>query len=164
MNNQLRIDYLNVKNYRCFKSLETPIQFHPQLTVFVARNGGGKTAFLDAVRIALGTFTSSFPITTYAHFHTSDVHIATLRENPSLGVTYPVSLDAIATIDGKQMSWSRSLRKARGRTTQAKVLSQYGEMLSKKIEAAKSISESGFFKARYLPVADKLYFCFVIHV
>lgn len=135
MNNQLRINSLDLKNYRCFKTLETPIQFHPNLTVFVARNGEGKTAFLDAVRIALGTFTSSFPIATYAHFHSSDVHIATLKENPSLGVTYPVSLDAIATIDGKQMSWSRSLRKARGRTTQAKVLSQYGEMLSKKIEA-----------------------------
>lgn len=135
MNNQLRIDSLNVKNYRCFKSLETSIQFHPQLTVFVARNGEGKTAFLDAVRIALGTFTSSFPITTYAHFQTSDVHIATLRENPSLGATYPVSLEAAATIDGKQISWARALQKAKGRTTKAKVLSQYGEFLRKKIEA-----------------------------
>lgn len=134
MNNQLRIDSLNVKNYRCFKSLETPIQFHPQLTVFVARNGEGKTAFLDAVRIALGTFTSSFPITTYAHFHTSDVHIATLRENPSLGATYPVSLEAAATIDGKQISWARALQKAKGRTTKARALSQYGEFLRKKIE------------------------------
>ncbi|MBO7327475.1 MAG: AAA family ATPase [Lentisphaeria bacterium] len=135
MNNQLRIDSLNVKNYRCFKSLETPIQFHPQLTVLVARNGEGKTAFLDAVRIALGTFTSSFPITTYAHFHTSDVHIATLRENPSLGATYPVSLEAAATIDGKQISWARALQKAKGRTTKARALSQYGEFLRKKIEA-----------------------------
>lgn len=135
MNNQLRIDSLNVKNYRCFKSLETPIQFHPQLTVFVARNGEGKTAFLDAVRIALGTFTSSFPITTYAHFHTSDVHMETLRENPSLGATYPVSLEATATIDKKQVSWSRALQKAKGRTTKARALSQYGEYLRKKIEA-----------------------------
>ena len=135
MNNQLRIDSLNVKNYRCFKSLETPIQFHPQLTVFVARNGEGKTAFLDAVRIALGTFTSSFPITTYAHFHTSDVHIATLRENPSLGAIYPVSLEVAATIDGKQISWARALQKAKGRTTKARALSQYGEFLRKKIEA-----------------------------
>jgi predicted ATP-binding protein involved in virulence len=138
MNNQLRIDSLNVRNYRCFKSLETPIQFHPNLTVFVARNGEGKTAFLDAIRIAFGTFTSSFPISTYAHFQPSDVHIATLRQNPSLGAIYPVSLEAVGTIEGTQMSWSRALQKVKGRTTQAVALSQYGEFLRKKIEADES--------------------------
>ena len=54
MNEQLRIDSLSVTNYRCFRRFDEPIRFEPELTVLVARNGEGKTAFLDAVKIALG--------------------------------------------------------------------------------------------------------------
>ena len=85
MNNQLRIASLSVENYRCFERMDTPVVFQPDLTVLVARNGEGKTAFLDAIKIALGTFTSSFPITSYAHFQVSDVHIAALQEQCFLG-------------------------------------------------------------------------------
>ena len=59
MNEQLRIDSLSVTNYRCFRRFDEPIRFEPELTVLVARNGEGKTAFLDAVKIALGIFTSN---------------------------------------------------------------------------------------------------------
>lgn len=137
MNTQLRIDSVSVTNYRCFKKMDEPIHFEPNLTVLVARNGEGKTAFLDAVKIALGTFTSSFPVATYAHFHASDVHIATLHENGSLGVVYPVSLNATGMIDGEHAEWSRALKKAKGRTTtgDAKVISKYGERLFKACNA-----------------------------
>ena len=136
MNNQLRIDSLSVENYRCFKKMDIPVLFQPDLTVLVARNGEGKTAFLDAVKIALGTFTSNFPITSQAHFHISDVHIAALQEQCSLGAVYPVSLEATGTIDNQWEKWSRSLQKAKGRTTtkDAKVVSSFGEMLHKKTQ------------------------------
>lgn len=49
MNNQLRIASLSVENYRCFERMDTPVVFQPDLTVLVARNGEGKTAFLDAI-------------------------------------------------------------------------------------------------------------------
>lgn len=42
-----RIESLTLENYRLFDSLL--IDFHPELTVFVASNGGGKTAVLDAI-------------------------------------------------------------------------------------------------------------------
>ena len=41
-----RLDKLEIKNFRCFSDLE--VSFHEKLTVFVAPNGGGKTALLDA--------------------------------------------------------------------------------------------------------------------
>ena len=50
----LRIDRLGLHNFRCFA--ECAIELHPQLTVLVAENGRGKTAILDGVGIALGTF------------------------------------------------------------------------------------------------------------
>lgn len=46
-----RIESLTLENYRLFDSLR--IDFHPELTVFVASNGGGKTAVLDAVATCL---------------------------------------------------------------------------------------------------------------
>ena len=48
------ISNLTLKNYRCFQKLE--LSFHPKLTVFVAPNGGGKTAVLDGIVVGSGAF------------------------------------------------------------------------------------------------------------
>lgn len=53
-NTLLRIDKLLLENYRCFS--KCPVDFHPKVTVIVAENAGGKTAILDALRIALLPF------------------------------------------------------------------------------------------------------------
>ncbi|MEI6423812.1 MAG: AAA family ATPase, partial [Lentisphaerota bacterium] len=45
---------LKLKNFRCFSELS--IDLHPDLTVFVAPNSGGKTAILDAIAIAISPF------------------------------------------------------------------------------------------------------------
>lgn len=52
-----RIDKLELKNYRSFADLS--ITFHPELTVLVAPNGGGKTAILDALAAALHKFVAA---------------------------------------------------------------------------------------------------------
>lgn len=41
----MRIHSLSLKNYRLFPKLDCT--FHPQLTVLVAANGGGKTSVLE---------------------------------------------------------------------------------------------------------------------
>ncbi len=56
----MRLDQLRLKNYRCFANLR--LSFHEQLTVLVAENGQGKTAILDAIRVALWPFVSSFDL------------------------------------------------------------------------------------------------------
>jgi predicted ATP-binding protein involved in virulence len=49
-----RIESITLENYRLFDSLH--IDLHPELTVFVASNGGGKTAILDAIATAIRPF------------------------------------------------------------------------------------------------------------
>lgn len=56
----MRIDKLILKNYRCFADLS--VEFHPQMTVLVALNGGGKTTILDAVKVALWPFVAGFDL------------------------------------------------------------------------------------------------------
>ncbi|MDR0965156.1 MAG: AAA family ATPase [Myxococcales bacterium] len=48
---QLRIDKLHLENFRCFEMLD--VSFEKDLTVFFAENGGGKTAILTALAMAL---------------------------------------------------------------------------------------------------------------
>ena len=50
----LQVDHLYLRNFRCFETCT--IDLDPQLSVLVAENGGGKTAVLDALAIALGLF------------------------------------------------------------------------------------------------------------
>lgn len=56
----MRLKKITLENFRCFKSLE--IDLHPQMTVLVAENGQGKSSILDAIRIALWPFVSSFDL------------------------------------------------------------------------------------------------------
>ena len=49
--------YLNtvsIRNYRCFEQLD--ISLHERLTLFVGKNGAGKTTVLDAIAVAASTF------------------------------------------------------------------------------------------------------------
>ena len=60
----MKLDAITLKNFRCYEDLT--VRLHPQLTVLVANNGGGKTALLDALRIGLWPFVSSFDLANVA--------------------------------------------------------------------------------------------------
>lgn len=60
----MQLDSLQLKNFRCFGELN--ITFHPELTVIVANNGKGKTAILDAARIALWPYLHGFDLANVA--------------------------------------------------------------------------------------------------
>jgi len=47
----MKLKTITLRNFRCFETLK--VNLHPQLTVFVAENGGGKTALLDGIAIGL---------------------------------------------------------------------------------------------------------------
>lgn len=55
----MKIKQLRLTNFRRFS--EFAIDFDPQLTVLVARNGSGKSSVLDAIATALGPFLTRLP-------------------------------------------------------------------------------------------------------
>lgn len=56
----MRLSKIMLKNFRCFEHLE--LDLHPEVTVIVAENGQGKSSVLDALRINLWPFVSSFDL------------------------------------------------------------------------------------------------------
>ena len=66
----MRIKRIALDNFRCFEHIETT--FEDNLTVFVAANGQGKTAILEAVKYLLGVFISRFPKTSVPRIQDSD--------------------------------------------------------------------------------------------
>lgn len=65
------------------------------MTVIVGNNAAGKTAILEALAVSLGTF-----------FDGLDVQ-----------GQYPVEIDSTGQLDGKTVSWKRTLDGEKGRTT-----------------------------------------------
>jgi predicted ATP-binding protein involved in virulence len=72
----VNISTLNINNYRCFPELT--VHLHPKLTVIVAPNGQGKTAVLDAIKVALWPFVAGFDLGSWTKDITG-IHIDDVR-------------------------------------------------------------------------------------
>ena len=134
-NNLLKINKLYLNNYRCFKDFT--IDFHDQLTVLVATNGKGKTAILDAIAVAFGTFVNSTGLARGSVFNRSDVQKIKARETKTneMEEVYPLVLEANGLINNEVTHWSRELHKPKGATTtkDTKSLIQYGQDIRNKV-------------------------------
>lgn len=129
------LNRLSLQNYRGFDQII--LDFDPNITVLVAENGQGKTAILDACRIALWPFIESFDLARTEHSSQSgikidDVHCKKLssdnweRRLPAL-ISMNAKVGAVADIawtllrdsdaansetkDADDMAWLRSWAK-----------------------------------------------------
>ena len=129
--NLLRLTKLEMTNFRCFRKMDKPIEFDPNLTVIVAKNGCGKTAVLDAIRISLGTFTRGISSLSQANIQKTDATFLPICVGKGKGSSYPVVVHASGFVDSKECEWMRSLESEKGRTTskEAKVISDFGMSL-----------------------------------
>ena len=134
-NNLLKINNLYLDNYRCFKNFT--IDFHEQLTVLVATNGKGKTAILDAIAVAFGTFVNSTGLARGAVFHRSDVQKIKARETKTneMEEIYPLVLEVNGMINNQFTQWQREFNKPNGATTVrfTKPLINYGQDIRNKV-------------------------------
>lgn len=133
------ISSIGLKNFRCFESLD--IDFDQRLTVLIARNGGGKTAILDAIAVAFGTFVGSFYSGHRTGIHNDDVRLR--LTDPTLWKMepqYPVEISATGVVDGRQITWKRFLNTPKSGTTikEAKALTEIANTLQ---HAVSSVQE-----------------------
>lgn len=151
----LNIRRLKLINYRCFPEIE--IEFHDQLTVLVASNGGGKTSLLDAIAVAFGPYVGAFDEGMGRGFSPNDIRLVRVRDTVSNEMEYAlggVSLCAQGYIPGSAgrltvddslnwQNWSRSLagpKKSKTTLKDAKTLTEYGKRMQDEVRSPGSAS------------------------
>jgi predicted ATP-binding protein involved in virulence len=132
----MRVDSIRLDNYRCFKQIR--LTFHPQLTVIVAKNGGGKTAVLDAVAFAFGLFVTSLSTTKGGVVGHTDVQRLKVRATPSneMEFQYPLCIETHGFFDGLVQTWKRELKTMKSNPTNkdAKVLSNFAKKVQLSVQ------------------------------
>lgn len=120
----MRIDQLNIKNFKCFE--DQTLVFHPQFNLIVGVNGVGKTSVLDALSVALGSWFLGVIAFDTRQIKQSEVRLAGYSQKivnrPQDSVfyaqpQYPVTVHAMGEVQGQNIEWQRSLNTPKGRTT-----------------------------------------------
>lgn len=116
----MRINHLVLKNFRCYEEME--FVFSPKFNLIVGENGAGKTALLNALAVAMGSWLLGIRGYDSRNIQDNDIRrISLFVEKRFLtSPQFPVSVSATGTIEGKAIVWERSLDGPGGRTTQRK--------------------------------------------
>lgn len=111
----MQINHLQLKNFRIF--FEREFNFHPQFNLIVGENGSGKTALLEALSIAAGSWFLGLKEKFDArHIRPDDVSFVWFEEHGT--PQYPCEILAKGTIWDTELSWQRTKGSQAGRTTQ----------------------------------------------
>lgn len=114
----MRIDRLTLEYSRCFSRYE--IQLAPRFTLLIGDNGSGKTAMLDALAVAAGSFFLGVSMegVEARNILQDDVRleIVWFRDAFSREEHGATVVTAEGEVDGQSIRWGRSLASRKGRT------------------------------------------------
>lgn len=130
----MRLEFLELGNYRCFSHLR--IDFDAQLTVLVGVNGSGKTAILDAAAVAFGPYLGAFDKGKSSGFFVEDTRLKRVRASTAeMEPQFPITLNAGGWHDGQSYLWNRQLLSEKSKTTiaAAKDLAELGKNLQEEV-------------------------------
>lgn len=136
------IKNLSLKNFRCFRELAEPAQFHKSMNVLAATNGRGKSSILDAITIALTPYASHFEHGDSKTISKTDATLALIPvpgDSPSVThsqeALYPVVVGADLQILEDDVTVAVVRRTAKGRTSHAKAgaLRTYAEKMGRQL-------------------------------
>lgn len=113
----MRLTKLRFFNFRCFADRE--LDLSPQFNLLIGENGTGKTAALDAMAVAIGSWFLGLSGVKTRHLLQSDVRKQTfmLGDEPDLQRQYPCWVEAWGDVLGKDLYWCRELQGEGGKTT-----------------------------------------------
>lgn len=134
----MELNMLHIRNYRCFEEID--IFLDSRLTLFVGRNGAGKSALLDAIAIAISSFLCGIEGTAGRNIQKEDARYKFYELN---GITdsqhqFPVEITGYGKCCNKEnLRWTRSLNAAGGKTTikDARQIIDLAEQMQKEIMA-----------------------------
>lgn len=111
--NTMKINRLELHNFRCFKEYELELSDSDRFTLLIGDNGSGKTAIIDALAIAVGRFLLHIPniqAGDKSHFSDDDAHYELIKSGQNIikesGFKH-TSVVATGIIDNQQKAWAR---------------------------------------------------------
>jgi predicted ATP-binding protein involved in virulence len=113
----MKIKTLHLTNFRRFADFT--IEFEPQLTVLVARNGAGKSSVLDAVATAIGPFLTRLPGVSGLNPKEIDFRVLADGSKP------PYMRIACENFDG--VCWDRTEKRDQTKKTAAQIIPGKGQ-------------------------------------
>jgi predicted ATP-binding protein involved in virulence len=121
---------VDVENFRCFE--KSAWEFAPGFNVFIGDNGAGKTAILDALAVAAGTFFLGIDGVHKRNIQNRDVRsqIHRIGGQPTLSVSYPAIVNVDIDFFGALLKYQRKLsgknnKNTSPRTQNIKLISEY---------------------------------------
>jgi predicted ATP-binding protein involved in virulence len=163
----MRIDELTITNFYGFD--RRTFNFHPQFTLFAGDNATGKTATLDALAIALG----SWFIGLHGPERSPGIDLDDVRTSAythldawTFEKQFPARIECSGLVLGHQIGWARELKHAGGRTTtsDAKAIIEAAADAERRVRAGEDITlplicaygteRLWFEKAHYAPKED----------
>ena len=131
----MNVRSIKIQNFRGFESFEA--ELHPQLTVVVGNNGAGKSSFLDALSISVGTFFSGLDGVACPGIHKDDVTCKSFEMGSVIDLQpqYPSVIESRGELGGEDIYWARVLYSSNGRTrfVDAKSIIAVAEQYQKQI-------------------------------
>lgn len=113
----MKIKQLTLTHYRRFSDFK--IDFHPKVTVLVARNGAGKSSVLDALATAFGSFISRLPGVSGISPRDADLQV-----NPD-GTQPPYMRIECESTEG--LKWDRTERRDQSKKTNSQIPAAIGQ-------------------------------------
>lgn len=101
----MKINHIRIKNFRGYENLE--VNLNPNFNLFIGDNGSGKTAILEALTVAIGSFFLGIRGANARGFHKKDIRIATFEHSEEY--QFPVEVEAKGEINQQTISWLRTL-------------------------------------------------------
>lgn len=134
----MKIHKMRLRNFRAYADME--IEFHPRFNVIIGNNGIGKTAILEALTVAIGSFFLGIDYAENRGIQPDDIRIT--NSEYDLNEQFPVEIEAWGTIDGKETSWLRELTGPKNKTTFAKAteIKNIAKSLQERVRAGEHVN------------------------
>ncbi len=138
----MRVDRQILEKYKGFERRE--LVFHPQFNLVVGENGAGKTAVLDGLAIAAGSWFLGLRGYDSRCIRAEDVRLQRFGEDPELRWErqFPCQVEAQGVVQGSALSWRRTLRGEGGHTTfvDARTVKVIAELAELDVRAGRDIT------------------------
>ncbi|RYY99887.1 MAG: hypothetical protein EOO11_03475 [Chitinophagaceae bacterium] len=108
----MRIDYVKIQNFRGFNDVEFTLD--ARFNLFIGDNGSGKTSILEALTVSMGSLFLGLKNTDSRNIRETDIRLSSKEGNQEY--QYPVIIESRGVVNGKQLTWIRSLMSAEGNT------------------------------------------------